>query len=572
MDRESILNLFHKYGYYSQDKEPFIYDNNGSLGICFSYRDSYYGFLTRVFDVHNLGEAEDFLRKYTWYNKNRKKFPLEIKLSDYKIINPKIMFFCEEQELSYESMIKLDSTNVLPSKDKMYLEKLKRTASILISILKLKIKTQEDTSNNLLKIKEQYYDALEELESKLALYHKRYDKKAISKDKEEEPIFDVHIDELLKTLQSMNDVKEIESFINELIAKLKNTETDEKFIANKYDLISLPLKIDEVNQKIKYLDSLLSKKRGVFSKKEGYEEEFKKIHDNSELNRIVSFEHFLKNELVRIEEKYAMIPELDLRTTGDFFVDFDNLNIKLPKMIGEKRNVHYEDIMMDLEKNYELRSREEKNILILYHSLFYKLKYYLDYQDYPSISYLVNDLYNVLKNENNLLIKIQYLNFLDTYSIDAFLNSLRKSFAMIKSFEKHRLLGAINVFFKGGKDLSKLDYILTSNKRGLVYAQYDGDNDINYIASLDEGLPLLFVPNEINLDYKQDDSLVLYGMRPMLILDTKDFVITKEKDGIIKVARFDIIFTECGNYKIVSELRNNSVELYEHIRMERKRV
>ena len=40
MDRESILNLFHKYGYYSQDKEPFIYDNNGSLVIEILIMDS----------------------------------------------------------------------------------------------------------------------------------------------------------------------------------------------------------------------------------------------------------------------------------------------------------------------------------------------------------------------------------------------------------------------------------------------------------------------------------------------------------------------------------------------------
>lgn len=572
MDVDSLLTLFYKYGYYSKDLEPYIYYNGNDVGICYKFRDNFYGELSRVYFPTDLSDAEVFLKKYYWYNNNSKKYGVHLCLDDYKVMNPIIKFVIDDRELSYDDMIELEKTNILPTKDFMYLDKIKRTAYILVDILNLKIVTQQDTYDNLYKISKEYYRLLQELEDNISLYDKNYSKKIIDElAKEEKKDYSKKIDKIKNSIASIGDTKEIERLIKKLLDKLKETEQNESFIANKYELIVMPLKIDIVSNKIALIQDLLNNKK-IFSKKEDLSAAFKVIEEGSPLQKIVSYDVFLNNEIKRIDEKYSMIPELDLRTTADFFVDFDNLNINVPKMIGAKKEMQCEDVINDLERKYDIRSREEKNVLLFYHSVFYKVKNYLKFVNQPSVLETINELFDVLKNDNNVLFKIQYLNYLDVYNIEGFINSLKNSFLAINNLEKDKLLGPINVFFRGSRDLNNLDYLLSSSKASAAPSQYNGDNDINYIASVDEGVPVLFVPVELAIDYNNDDSFVILNNKPLLIFDNKDFVLKKEKSDIIRVTRFDMSFDNKNNYRVVNGLRNRKVDLYQNIRIERKSV
>ncbi len=84
MKQENLMKIFNKYGFHSLNKEPFLYEKKDELGIAYTFKDDFYGQLTRIFIPKDLEEAENFLAKYCWYKKNGKKYNITLKLDDYK--------------------------------------------------------------------------------------------------------------------------------------------------------------------------------------------------------------------------------------------------------------------------------------------------------------------------------------------------------------------------------------------------------------------------------------------------------------------------------------------------------
>ena len=82
----------------------------------------------------------------------------------------------------------------------------------------------------------------------------------------------------------------------------------------------------------------------------------------------------------------------------------------------------------------------------------------------------------------------------------------------------------------------------------------------------------MFVPYELTIDYLTDDTLIILNNKPLLIFDMKDLLVKKEKSDIIKVTRYEMVFSNKEDFVIVGELRNKKVDLYQNIRMERKHV
>ena len=104
VEKEALKKILYKYGFHSLTKEPFLYVKNEEIGISFSFKDPFYGELTRVFFPKNIEEAEDFLAKYSWYKKNGQKYQVNIKLSDYKKEDPDIVFEKDNKVYSLEEL------------------------------------------------------------------------------------------------------------------------------------------------------------------------------------------------------------------------------------------------------------------------------------------------------------------------------------------------------------------------------------------------------------------------------------------------------------------------------------
>ena len=247
---------------------------------------------------------------------------------------------------------------------------------------------------------------------------------------------------------------------------------------------------------------------------------------------MVSYEQYKENEQNRVKEKYAMVPDLDKRTIGDFLIEFDNLKIKEPTLEQEEeaKEYTYEETMTELEENFEQRSNEEKKILTFYHSFIRK-----SLINTHSISKKeVEDFINTIENPNNILIKLKYFKNIDTSDVDKCIESIRKEAEQIKTIKEDCLKGNINVFFKENKVITTQNFLAASTKRILSPSQNNLENDINYIALLKKDTPVYFAPIELTFDLENDDMLIQKENQPFLLIDVQKSSIQNTNSDIIK--------------------------------------
>ena len=189
---------------------------------------------------------------------------------------------------------------------------------LLVQVIKEKIKVQEDTYQNLLKLTQEYNQKYNQLEKVKQEYYKLKKVNFISEEKTEPlPDFSAKIEEMIKDINMVEDKELLEQQIDIYLAFIQELEKSKSLIHNKYELIKLPLELDKINQKLTLIENALSRKKGFFGKKENIDKQLEEIEEKSIVNQIVSYENYEKNELERIEEKYAMIPELAKRTMVD---------------------------------------------------------------------------------------------------------------------------------------------------------------------------------------------------------------------------------------------------------------
>ena len=269
---EVLFKILNKYGFYSLKKEPFLYAKNGSTGISFTFKDDFYGDLTRVVIPNTIEEVEDFLGKYSWHKKYGQKFHVKIKLDDYKKINPKVLFTREDQEYTLKELVELSNKGLEQEKNQkkkevIYIKKIKRTLLLLVQVIKEKIKVQEDTYQNLLKLTQEYNQKYNQLEKVKQEYYKLKKVNFISEEKTEPlPDFSAKIEEMIKDINMVEDKELLEQQIDIYLAFIQELEKSKSLIHNKYELIKLPLELDKINQKLTLIENALSRKKSFFGK------------------------------------------------------------------------------------------------------------------------------------------------------------------------------------------------------------------------------------------------------------------------------------------------------------------
>ena len=572
---EVIKKTLAKYGFYSFKKEPFLYVQNNEFGISFTLKDNLYGELTRAFIPSSLEELEDFLGKYSWFKKCAQKYQIEIKLSDYKSKNPQIKFIKDSKEYTLDDLIKLsneinsEKDNAERKKEEIYIKKLKRTLFLLIEVIKEKIKIQEDSYQNLLRLKQEYHQKYNHFVEIKKEYSKEKKADFLSEETLEKiPDFTSKIEKMLIDINKTKNKKELENQIDNLISFIKELETNKNLITNKYELIKLPLELEKITKKIEIIEKASRKKRGFFAKKENIDIELKEIDEKSMTKQIVSYENYEKNELERLEEKYAMIPELDRRTIGDFLIEFDNLKIKEPDFQEkqEEKELSYEEVMTNLEESFEKRTLEEKKVLTMYHSFLRKI--ILD----EKLTYTkdLEDFINHLENPNNILFKLKYFKKIETITPEKCLISLKNEAKKILEISPDILKGDINVFFKDNKIIKASNFLAASNKRMLAPAQYQGENDTNYIALLKKNSKVYFIPNEITYDIENDEILIQKNNQPFFLIDLKKNNFKYSSSDIIKIVRYQNKMICENKITIVTDLVSTKIDQYKNIIIEGK--
>ena len=349
MNKEMILNLLRQYGFGLNQKDPYLYDGELGLGIVYSFKDPFYGMLTRVYQAFSLKEYEDFLNKYSWYKKNGQKTRVKICLENYKEIMANPKFIYQGKEKNYQELQDIaQNKKETVLKEKNYIKKLRRTVNILMQILDIKRKLQIETRKNYEEFYQNYITKKEAFEKELANYLKeKQEEKETSLPPFIEDLKDVEINKLRLELEKDLTKEELEQQIYNLTDFIKELEVDEEYLKNKYQLICLPLQIKEIKEKEQVLESY-KKKISLFNKREKLLKELQDIEEKSTLKSIVTYKHYKENEEKRIIEKYAMIPDLDMRTIGDFLAEFDNIKFEEMTYTSEEKE-EYKSITAIIE-------------------------------------------------------------------------------------------------------------------------------------------------------------------------------------------------------------------------------
>ena len=567
VQREELQKLMMKYGFYSLNKEPFLYDGKKGVGLSFTFRCPFYGTLTRLFIPKNKEEAEDFLKKYCWYKKNGQNYKVQIELNDYETELPEIFFAKDTKKCTLEEMRDLEKKiqKEEPQKQKNYIQKLKRSALLILEVIEKKIEIQNKTYQNLVKLTNQYEEKLYELKKQKQEYE-RLPLPTMSPEKLSDEIVDYH-EELMaleQNIRQMNTESELTNDINELTNFLKSLEVSESLIQNKYELIKKPIEIELLEQQIQAVE-LLKRKRGMFGKKENLEETLETVRKQSTLKEIVSFQTYHDNEIKRIEEKYTLIPDMDIRTIGDFFVEFDNLKVREPILDIDEKNPSYELTMKKLESDFTSRPKEEQNILILYHSM---LKDIYDLDKSKEGIEKTKELIDLMKNPNNILMKIKFFKNIDISSIENCSQSIQTELDRLFKIEPDELLTDINVFFKNSEKIVDSRILKASNKRTIAPSNIISDNSLIYIAKLRKNTKVYFVPTEITYDIEQEDNLILRQNQPLILIDLQKNKINEEKSDILKVVQYKEVIKTEKNYKYVTDLIVDKKEQYKSITIE----
>lgn len=559
MNKEMILNLLRQYGFGLNQKDPYLYDGELGLGIVYTFKDPFYGILTRVYQAPSLKEYEDFLNKYSWYKKNGQKTRVKICLENYKEIMANPKFIYQGKEKNYQELQDIaQNKKETVLKEKNYIKKLRRTVNILMQILDIKRKLQIETRKNYEEFYQNYITKKEAFEKELANYLKeKQEEKETSMPTFIEDLKDVEINKLRLELEKDLTKEELEQQIYNLTDFIKELEVDEEYLKNKYQLICLPLQIKEIKEKEQVLESY-KKKISLFNKKEKLLKELQDIEEKSTLKSIVTYEHYKENEEKRIVEKYAMIPDLDMRTVGDFLAEFDNIKFEeMTYTSEEKEEYSFEEIMEEVESDYQNRSKEEQDFLVGYSYLLNVIK-----------TNRVSEFFNMLRNPNNVMVRVKYFQDIDFTSENKCALTIKKYMKKINSIISYPLIGNLNVFFIDNKIMTSDKVIKASSKKAQAPVLTNGD-EVTYVCNLKKGISTYFIPCELKEDIYNDGNLILASDRSLFLIDLSNLVIKKDNDDMLKVVQYEMVKEMKEDYLQADDFKSKKILMYRDITIER---
>ena len=416
----------------------------------------------------------------------------------------------------------------------------------------------------------EYFKKKEELAELIAKILKNdYHKSEKATNEEVLNNYDKDIEEMKSFITNATSKEQIESYITVLIAFLKSMESDESGIKNKYELIKLPLEIELINKSINTINEYKSKKKYPLKTMSDINNILDKLKGESSISSIVSFKDYKDNEQKRIAEKYMLIPDIDIRTQGDYLCEFDNIKIKEPGLLlknDDNAKYTYEQIMNILETEYKNLSKEDQNTLIIYHSI---LKYVYDIiniKKSPITDSVINELIDLLNNPSNILMKVKYFKNINTTKVSDCKASINDEFSKLDSIKPSIILDDINVFFKG--TIPKEGVICASNKRFQAPLNGINESETTYIVTLKKGVKIYFVPTEITYDINSYDNLVLQQNKPFFLIPLKYNRVKYQNNDTIKVTKYELVTKKENDLTIVTDLKSTAISKYQEIVIE----
>lgn len=586
--KEKMLELLSKFGMDLNYHDPFLYERDGKYGLVYTFSHPFYGLLTRVLFLESEEEMEEFLYQYWWYKKYGETYHVIMSLNNYEQLEVQPVFLFHGNEITSDDMkaLLVDPLKEIHSSKKVKeYQRYLRTAHILIDILNLKVKFQQDTYKSVLDLELEFQKQENELIQLLNRYEKTNEPlKELELETSEKQDFEIsdfqHQLEFLSEYENLDDLK---TFIDSLWKMLLSYESDDGHLQNKYLLIKMPLELNDIRKKKDYLESLFNKKKGLFFKKEHVREHLVKIDEMSEVNKIVKMEDYIQNEKKRLNEKYSIIDEMDYTTLGDYLNEFDNMGIDVPFENSESSmnlELSHDDLIKEFTTSLSSLNVIERQCSFIYHSFLESicdeiLLLLMDAQKEQEILAMLMQKYTdeltralqVLSDPENVFIRMKKMKLLSLSNLRSFCMSLIEVCKTLLSMKGFMLSSICYVFGKSQKEAPIPKFYHASCKSSMSPTQVKGAYDIHDILEIHPGVSCYFFSSYYSLKdpYFHDDSLVEEQNREDILLFLKDYKVNFKKSDILKVARYKID----KNEKMVEEIRLLKTDFYRHVMITR---
>ncbi len=572
LKKEDILKVLKKYGFYSLNRAPYLYENEGRLGVYFVWPNKQYGHLERVSYFDDEISVEEAIFKYWWFISNKDHYQLSIEFDNYEVLDPVIIYKYKNRVLTLEEMKNFSAflESYVDPKEDLIKKQLSRTVSILFSILKEKFKNQSETFNKVV----EYSERLRVLTN--TFYKKLKD---FQKDKKEE-VYESELlldtldnsDDVLKRLeeefQSLSSFDAIRDFILTLANYIKELEFSEAHFQNVYLLNRYPYEIQDVTKKIDVLDQQLKIRKKLFKGKKDFLEELERIDQNSECRKMISVEQFIENEKKKIQKKYENQKEVSEEFLGDYLVSFLESKVVLPPMIhaeGAIEEIDKKRLIVNVKKSYEKLSDSEKSACFVascailrecLHVLM-SLGALNEININETISKIIvnqkidlfNNAYQTLDYYTNAKLRVKYFSLLKMNSFETFMLSLVDVARILKKIE----FKIDKSFFAYFTNIDK--EVIPLYLKNVFYSSHK----TSYIGIVQPETPFYYSPVEIvsKIDIL-DNTELLERESDMIFLLKEKIEVQRKPDKLVVVKYEKEKLENRKDYAVVLQMKEKS--------------
>lgn len=566
LKKEQVLETLKKYGFYSLNRAPYLYQTKEEIGVYFVWPNKHYGNLERVLCFDTIEELEEEVFKYWWYFSNKESMELEVEFDNYQVLSPHVIYKYKGTILNLELMKNFpDKKNFANPKEILKRKQLKRTANILILILKEKCKTQNDIYFKISEMGEELKKLNNTFNKKLKQYQneKEEEKESYELLMDDQDDSEKFIHSLQDELASLETEKEIREFITNVFTYLLDIETSESHLQNVYLLNRYPYEIEDMKKKINVLESALKNKKKIFKNKQDPLVLLKEIDNNSSCKKMVNINVYVEKERKQIIEKYQNREDIDENVLGDYLANFEKLDIPIPEIIQNNalEEIDKKELFEKLKAMYTKLNKKEKsacfvatsflkdclNILIEKDAL-----HELNVSEVISKLILSNqiDLFNesftILDTYLNAKIRVKYFSILNINTFENFIVSLIECIKILESMNIHIDKVIYGYYADKDKEKGMINFHLKNI--------YNYKNKNSYIVTVMPKVPLFYSPINIvkQLDIIESTELIerendtIFLLRNQISRETKKekIVVTKfEKEKVQKKKEY-IVVTE----------------------------
>ena len=417
MTLEEAYRVGKKYGFTFNGIGPSFSLINNKVGICLNLLDQKYGYLKRNFVFDNIDDLDNFLKKYSFYIRNKDKENIFISLDDYELENPTIYY---SFDIARENKRRVDKENkeLLLKDIKSFLNNFYFNFDKVINEIKQKLLIEQEYYNKLNYYKKLLYQAHNQnVKENIIEADERILNKIVDVFESFKSDQQLKIDDLSVEVVTLG---EVESWYKDLILKCQKILMHDEIVKVFYEKRKFEQNTQVLNQMINYLIN-----NPVVT--DVTQNELQQIKDSAV--PIESYEDFAKAYEYKIKEPYLGLDINNVLSYNSVLYGATPIVYDVYK----ERQITKDDIT-EIKTSYNNLADESKRaITLLYSPLKPILNYIIEqaYKKNTSFNFEVREFKNIydkikacLDNSENLVFKLKYFKDIKLDNYDLFIKSL----------------------------------------------------------------------------------------------------------------------------------------------------